>query len=84
MKSMMKLFVGVVSVAVVLAVAAPLAEAQCAAGARAFATVGGGGGTIKLRINPAGTSGNQNTAIGRFWQASDSASGNNFKSSARG
>ena len=79
---MMKLFAGVVSVAIVFAVAAPIAEAQCAAGARSLSSVGGGGLTSKLRVDPAGTaggaSGTVGTEIGRFWQASDSASGNNF------
>jgi hypothetical protein len=80
---MMKLFAGVVSVAIVLAVAAPIAEAQCAAGARSFASIGGGTDPSKLRIDPAGTAGGASdsvgTEIGRFWQADDSASGNNFE-----
>jgi hypothetical protein len=79
---MMKLFAGVVSVAIVFAVAAPIAEAQCSAGAKWFASVGGGSGPSKFRVDPSGTaggaSGTVGTEIGRFWQTDDSASGNNF------
>jgi hypothetical protein len=77
MKSMMKIVLGVVSVAMIMAVAAPVAEAQCGAGARNFATIGGSG-LVNMRVDPAASNGELGLEYGRFWQCDDSASGNNF------
>jgi hypothetical protein len=61
---------------------APVAKAQCSAGPRNFATVGGGGTTDKVRILPGssrgGVTGALGSEIGRFWQSSNSAFGHNF------
>jgi hypothetical protein len=81
MKSMMKVLVGLVSVAVLVAVAAPSAQAQCGAGVRAFASQSAGA-PINLRIDPAvvppGSNATLGTEFGRMWQCSDSSAGNNF------
>jgi hypothetical protein len=78
MKSMVKVLLGVVAGALVLAVATPPAEAQCATGARPFATIGGAGVDNKFRLNPAGTHGVIGTEFGRFWACHNSNEGNNF------
>jgi hypothetical protein len=78
MKAMTKVLLGAVAVAVVLAVSAPVAEAQCATGARNIASIGGAAAQNKLRINPAGSSQVLGTEYGRMWQCNDSSSGNNF------
>jgi hypothetical protein len=78
MKAMTKVLLGTLAIAIVVAVSVPVAEAQCATGARAFATVAGGSGTNKMRVNPAGTNGVLGQEFGRFWQCNDSSSGNNF------
>jgi hypothetical protein len=52
-------------------------EGQCPTGTRAFASVGGGTSTDKLRIDPGGAE-NLGNETGRFWQSSDSSLGNNF------
>ncbi len=86
MKSMLKVLGVGVAAAVVLAVTAPVAEAQCGTGVRLFQSIGGGSTTPKLFLNPAatgpGASGVLTTAVGRMWQCNDSASGNNFDSAS--
>jgi len=78
MKPMMKVLLGVVAGALVLAVAAPPAEAQCGAGARAFASIGGAGTENKFRLDPGQSNGVLGQEFGRFWQCSNSLEGNNF------
>ena len=64
-----------------LAVVAGLLVSSAGAGVLAptqsFATIGGGAATDKLRFDPGGAA-NQGGAIGRFWQSTNSAVGNNF------
>jgi hypothetical protein len=71
-----KLILGVTAVAVMAAVLAPVANAQCATGAREFATVGGMNNQ-KLRVNTDGWH-NSGQEIGRFWSANNSNDNNNF------
>jgi len=78
MKPMTKVLLGVVAGALVLAVAAPPAEAQCSVGARPFASIGGAGTDNKFRFDPAGTNGVLGAEFGRFWSCANSADGNNF------
>lgn len=78
MKPMFKILLGVVAGALVLAVTAPPAEAQCGAGARPFASIGGAGTDNKFRLDPTGTNGVLGQEFGRFWQCSNSNEGNNF------
>jgi hypothetical protein len=77
MKSMVKILLGVAAGALVLAVAAPPAEAQCAGGYN-FASIGGAGADNKFRLDPAGTHGVLGTEFGRFWLCDNSNEGNNF------
>ena len=78
MKPMVKVLLGVVAGALVLAVAAPPAEAQCGAGARGFASIGGAGTENKFRLNPGLSNGVLGQEFGRFWLCSNSNEGNNF------
>jgi len=75
--SLSRIVLSIVSVAAVVAVSAPVAEAQCGAGARNFATIGGSG-LVNLRVDPRTSAGELGDELGRFWQCDDSASGNNF------
>jgi hypothetical protein len=77
MKSMMKIVLGVVSVAMIMAVAAPVAEAQCGAGARNFGTKSGSG-LVNMFVDPVGSNGEFGLEYGRFWECGNSANGNNF------
>jgi hypothetical protein len=78
MKSMVKILLGVVAGAMVLAVASPPALAQCGAGPRVFASIGGAGTDNKFRLNPGASNGVLGQEFGRFWQCSNSNEGNNF------
>jgi hypothetical protein len=76
MKSMLKVLVMALATVVVVTAVAPVAEAQCSP--RVFASIGGGGTTPKMQINPAGASASLATAQGRIWQCADSTLSNNF------
>jgi hypothetical protein len=78
MKSMVKVLLGVVAGTLVLAVAAPPAEAQCGTGAREFGSHLGGAADNDFRFDPAGTHGVLGTEFGRFWSCVNSNDGNNF------
>jgi hypothetical protein len=78
MKSMVKVILGVIAGVLLLAVAAPPAEAQCATGARIFASIGGLASDTKFRFDPVGTHGVLGTEFGRFWSCANSNDGNNF------
>jgi hypothetical protein len=78
MKPMVKVLLGVIAGALVLAVAAPPAEAQCPTGVRPFASIGGAGTENKFRFDPTGTHGVLGTEFGRFWSCENSNDGNNF------
>lgn len=77
-----RLLSGILVSAGILVVTSPSAVAQCGAGVRVFATIGGGTSTSKVRILPGssrnGTTGTVGSEIGRFWQSNDSTLGNNF------
>lgn len=73
---------GILASAGVLVFATPSAFAQCGAGVRSFATIGGGSSTSKVRVLPGtsrgGATGTLGSEIGRFWQSGDSTMGHNF------
>jgi hypothetical protein len=60
------------------AVLAPPLVAECLTGARNFATIGGGGSLISMRVDVSETHAVLGTELGRFWQCNDSSLGNNF------
>jgi hypothetical protein len=75
------LVAGVVAIATCAALS-PAVNAQCATGARHFASVGGNTELPKVRILPGASRGGVldgvGTEIGRFWQSADSTLGHNF------
>lgn len=82
MKSMVKILAGFAVAAVILAVAAPQAQAQCGTGVRLFQSFGSGTLFPQMRIDPAvsgpGSSATLGTESGRMWQCNDSSKSNNF------
>lgn len=76
MKSMVKILLGAVAGAMILAVAAPIAEAQCV-GTSNFASIGGSASTNKMSILPGGAH-NSGAEFGRLWVCDNSNEGNNF------
>jgi hypothetical protein len=80
MKFTIKILLGLVVAAAVVATSIPVAEAQCATGSRNFHSISGGNATSKGRVSPAGTWGlaNIGSEIGRIWEPTNSGLGNNW------
>jgi hypothetical protein len=77
MKSMIKAILAVAAVMAIVVVSMPVAEAQCAVGVRAFASIGGGMNAPKARFD-ASSFDDSGTEIGRFWATGNSSLGNNW------